>query len=318
MDLGAPEKCRFKYRLDNVDSDWIDAGTHRAAFYNNVPAGLYHFHVRACNKDGVWNETALDLELQPHFWQTWWFRAACVAGLISLAGGTARVVTQRKMQRQLELAERKHAIERERGRIAKDIHDDLGSSLTRIMLLGQRAKGDLADRQEVGAHLEKIINFSHGAVQAMDEIVWAVNPRHDNLEGLVDYLVEYATQFFQDTNIRIRLEMPTGSQLPLAAELRHGLFLAIKEGLNNVLKHSQASEVRLSVFAAASALNVVIEDNGRGFNPAEHRNGALGNGLQNMRRRLVALGGQMSVQSAPGEGTKLEFTVGVPAQVAPN
>ena len=316
LDLRSPEKCRFKYRLDGVDSDWVDAGAQRAAYYNNVLPGSYRFRVRACNKDGVWNETSLDLELQPHFWQTWWFRISALAALLGLAGGSARLITQRKMQRRLELAERKHVIERERGRIAKDIHDDLGSSLTRIMLLGQRAKSDMAARKEVGAHLEKIINFSRNAVQAMDEIVWAVNPRHDSLDSLVDYLVEYATECFREADIRLRLQMPVNSRLALPAEVRHGLFLAIKEALNNVLKHSTASEVRVAVSEASSIIHVVIDDNGCGFD--SQNDSGSGNGLQNMRKRLDALGGQMEINTAPGHGTKVRFTVRARAQPALN
>jgi len=320
LDLRAPEKCLFKYRLDGVDPDWVDADTQRAAHYNNVAPGVYRFHVLACNKDGVWNETgaSLTLELQPHFWQRQWFGALALAALAGLAGGSARFVTQRKMQRKLELIERQHAIERERGRIAKDIHDDLGSSLTRIMHLGLRAKNDLAERKEIDVHLNKIIDFSRGTIQAMDEIVWAVNPRNDSLDGLVNYLVEYAAQFFQDADIRCRLQMPMTSQLTVPTEVRHDLFLAIKEALNNVLKHSMASEVQIQVFQNDSTINIVIDDNGRGFDLAQRQNGGLGNGLQNMRKRMDTLGGQMEIITAPGHGTKLQFTVRVPTQPPPN
>ncbi len=320
LDLSAPEKCRFKYRLDGVDSDWVEANTQRTAHYNNVAPGAYRFHVLACNKYGVWNEmgASLDFQLRPHFWQTWWCRTLALAALVGLAGGSARFVTQRKMQRKLELAERQHAIERERGRIAKDIHDELGSSLTRIMLLSQRAKSDLAQRKEAGLHLEKIINFSRGTIQAMDEIVWAVNPRNDNFDGLVNYLIEYAAQFFQGSKIRCRLQMPITSQLTLPTEVRHDLFLAFKEGLNNVLKHSQASEVHVEVFHADGTVHIIIDDNGCGFDPAQKEDGRQGNGLPNMRRRMDALGGQMEIITAPGHGTKLQFTVRVPAQPPTN
>lgn len=316
LDLRAPEKCRFKYRLDGVDSDWVDADTQRIAHYQNVAPGSYHFHVLACNKDNVWNESgaAMEMELQPHFWQTRWFALLAVAAVVGLTGGAARFVTQRKMQRKLESLERQHAIERERGRIAKDIHDDLGSSLTRIMLLGQRAKRDLAERKEVGPHLNKIINFSRSTIQAMDEIVWAVNPHNDSLDSLVNYLVEFADNFFQDTNIRCRLQMPITSQLTLPTEVRHDLFLAIKEGLNNVLKHSMATEVRVEISTGGSTVNIIIDDNGRGFDLARERNGGQGNGLQNMRKRMDALAGKMEIVTAPGRGTKLQFTVCVPVQ----
>ncbi len=316
LDLRSPEKCRFKYRLSGMNSDWVDAGTQRTAHYDNVPPGTHHFQVLACNKDGVWNQSSafVTLELQPHFWQTWWSRTLAWGALLGLAGGSARFVTQRKMQRKLELLERQHAIERERGRIAKDIHDDLGSSLTRIMLLGQRAQSDLAGRKEIGPHLNKIVNFSRSTIQAMDEIVWAVNPRNDSLDSLVNYLVEYTDNFFQDTNIRCRLQMPNTSPLALPTELRHDLFLAIKEALNNVLKHSTASEVRVEVLSNGSTVDVIIDDNGRGFDLENGHNGRQGNGLQNMRKRLDAVGGRMEIVTAPGHGTKLQFTVPVPRQ----
>jgi ligand-binding sensor domain-containing protein/signal transduction histidine kinase len=316
LDLRAPEKCRFKYRLDGVDSDWTDADTHRTAHYSNVNPGSYSFHVLACNKDGVWAEmgASLPFELRPHFWQTWWFRVLALAALAGFAGGSARFVVQRKMQRKLELAERRHAVERERGRIARDIHDDLGSSLTRIMLLGQRAEKDLAERREIGVHLKKIVNFSRATIQAMDEIVWAVNPRNDSLDGLVSYLNDYAAQFFQDTCIRCRLQMPVTSHVTLRTEVRHDLFLAFKEALTNVLKHSLASEVHVRVLNSGSDITIIIEDNGRGFDADGTQNHRHGNGLQNMRKRIDAVSGQMEITTAPGHGTRLQFTLHVPAQ----
>jgi signal transduction histidine kinase len=186
------------------------------------------------------------------------------------------------------------------------------------MHLGLRAQSDLAERKEVGLHLKKIINFSRGTIQAMDEIVWAVNPRNDSLDGLVGYLNEYAAQFFQDARMRCWLQMPIASQLTLPAQIRHDLFLACKEALNNVLKHSLASEVRVQVVQAGTTVSIIIDDNGRGFDPAPGPNGRQGNGLQNMRKRVEALGGQMELVTAPGHGTKLQFTVHVPAQPPPN
>jgi signal transduction histidine kinase len=258
------------------------------------------------------------VELRPHFWQTWWFAAGALAALAGLAGGSARYVTQRKMQRQLELAERKHAIERERSRIAKDIHDDLGSSLTRIMHLGLRAENELAEHKEVGVHLQKIVNFSRVTIQAMDEIVWAVNPRNDNLDGLVGYVNEYAVQFFQDSNIRCRLRMPVASDLTVPTEIRHDLFLAFKEALTNVLKHAQATEVHIEVFNSGARVDIIIDDNGRGFDANRECPGAGGNGLSNMNKRMEGLGGQLEIVTAPGHGTKVRLIVHVPVRAHSN
>ena len=314
LDLRAPERCRFKYKLDEVDPDWIDVGTRRVAHYNNVRPGRYCFHVMACNKDGVWNQqgVSISLLLRPRFWQMLWFQGLCVGAGLAGVAGMARAVTKLRMTRRLALLEAQHALEQERGRIAKDIHDDLGSSLTRIMLLGTRAEQDLAENKEIRPHLRKIVAFSRATVQAMDEIVWAVNPKHDTLEGLVGYLTQYTEQLFEDTPIRCRLEMPIASpSLVLPAEARHDLFLVVKEALNNVLKHSGASEVRVEVSARDETVQIVIEDNGCGFDAGPARPGRKGNGLDNMRRRMESAGGRVDVASARGHGTRLTLNLRV-------
>ena len=314
LDLRAAEKCRFKCKLDGVDPDWIDAGTRHVAHYSSIGPGSYCFHVVACNRDGVWNQVgvSIPLRLRPHVWQTWWFRALCAGAALAGVAALARGVTKRRMLRRLQLQELQHALEKERGRIAKDIHDDLGSSLTRIMLLGSRAEQDLAEHKEIQSHLRKIVSFSRATIQAMDEIVWAVNPKHDTLEGLVGYLTQYTEQLFEDTAIRCRLEMPISSpSFVLPADVRHDLFLVVKEALNNVLKHSAASEVRLEVSVEGEMVRIVIADNGCGFDADSARPGRKGNGLDNMRRRTESREGNLAVASGRGCGTRITLSLRV-------
>ncbi len=311
LEFQAPESTRFKYKLEGVDSDWIDAGNRRTAHYNNVAPGKYQFRVVACNKDGVWNEAGatMPVELEPHLWQTRWLRGSLALAVIAGAGGAARYVTKKRMQRKLEALERRHAIERERGRIAKDIHDDLGSSLTRIMMLGERAQEGLGNSEDVGPHVHKIVTSARRTVQALDEIVWAVNPENDTLEGLVEYISHFADEFFADTSVNCRLEIP--AQLPplsLPAEVRHDLFLAVKEAFNNVLKHARASSVRIGVTARRSLIEIVISDDGCGFDPGEITPGRKGNGLGNMRKRIERLGGRLDLFTAPEQGTRIKLT----------
>ena len=311
LNLQAPESCRFKYKLEGIDSDWVEAGQRRVAYYNNVSPGRYQFRVQACNRDGFWNEAgaACRLQLQPHLWQTWWCRGAAALLMLGLASGGARYATQKRMHRELQRLEQRNAIERERGRIAKDIHDDLGSSLTRIMMLSERVEEGLSNREEVGVHVNKIVSSARHTVQSLDEIVWAVNPENDTLEGLVEYISHYADEFFEDANVSCRLEIPV--QLPaleLPAEVRHDLFLVVKEAFNNVLKHAQASAVRVEVSATDSTVEISIEDNGRGFDPSLTPVGSKGNGLGNMRRRVETLGGRLAIQSAFGQGTKVRIS----------
>src|SRR5205823_1355509 len=222
----------------------------RVAYYNNISPGSYRFRVIASNKDGVWNDqgATLPLTLRPHLWQIPWLRVLAAALVVALAGGIARYLTTKRMQRALERLQQKHALEKERGRIAKDIHDDLGSSLTRITMLGERAEEGLVRHENVEPHVRKIVASARHTVQSLDEIVWAVNPENDSLEGLVEYISHYADEFFEDTEVMCHLEIPV--ELPhvaLAAETRHDLFLIVKEAFNNILKHAQASEARVQI-----------------------------------------------------------------------
>jgi signal transduction histidine kinase len=216
------------------------------------------------------------------------------------------------MQRQLELLEQRHAIEKERGRIAKDIHDDLGSSLTRIMMLGERAEEGLEKRDGVGVQLGKIVTTARHTVQALDEIVWAVNPENDSLEGLVQYIGHYADELFEDSPIRCRLELPAElGACNLTAEVRHDLFLAVKEAFNNILKHSKASQVHVKVTTQTNALEILIEDNGCGFDSEAASSNGKGNGLRNMRKRIETIHGQLNLTSTSGRGTTIKVTAPV-------
>ncbi len=312
LSLSAPEKNRFKYKLDSVDSEWVDAGSRRTAYYNNVSPGHYTFHVIASNKDGIWNELGASLAfvLKPHYWQTWWFRALGVLLVVGSASGLAVYGARRRMQHKLQLLQQRHAVEKERGRIAKDIHDDLGSSLTRIMMLGERVEEGLDKREDVTPHVSKIVASARNTVQALDEIVWAVNPENDTLNGLVAYIGHYADEFFENVGMDCRLEIPVDlPAVTLPAEARHNLFLVVKESFNNALKHSRGSQVQVCIAADGTTLRITIHDDGCGFDAAKPGDGRRGNGLENMRKRMEHLGGRCEILSAQGKGTTLEFVM---------
>ncbi len=323
LSLVAPEKVRFKHRLDGLERDWVDAGTNRTVTYSFIPPGKYTFHVIACNNDDIWNEVgqSLSIAFLPHFWQTWWFRVLAGLTVAAAIGGLVSSETRRRMRWKLERLERQRAVERERARIAKDIHDDLGASLTRITLLSQSARGDLDNPAQAAVTLDRIYGTARELTRAMDEIVWAVNPQHDTLDSLASYLGKYAQDFLAAANVSCRLDFSV--QLPawpLRAEVRHNLFLAFKEALNNVVKHAAASEVRVSLTLLGSTFSLDVEDNGRGFavdaGENDPRSGSdrlsHGNGLANVRRRLAEIGGRCEVRSVPGQGTLIHFVVPAP------
>ena len=316
----APEKVQFKCRLSGIDNDWVDAGTKRLASYNYIPPGNYSFEVIACNNDGVWSPAGASVAFRvlPYFWQTLWFRFVVAAALIAVSGGLVWFVMRRRMQRKLERLEWQRAVEHERARIAHDIHDDLGAHLTRISMLSETARGELDNPERAAAGLNQIYNTAHELTRAMDEIVWAVNPRHDSMEGLVSYLEKFAQDLLAAAGIRCRLDMPL--EFPswrLTADVRHNLFLAFKEALHNVVKHSAASETSIRLATSVGSFELMVEDNGRGFTPGAAQESSpddsarlsTGNGLENMARRMGEIHGRCQIQSAPGQGTKVTFIV---------
>jgi signal transduction histidine kinase len=315
----APEKMQFQYRLEGWENDWVDAGGKRVAEYNYIPPGNYIFHVRAGNSDGVWNEVGAQIAFSvlPHFWETWLFHALSVLAAIAVVTGIVWFISRRRLRSKLERIERQQALDHERTRIAKDIHDHLGANLTRISLLSQSAHGELENSTPAALQLERIYNTSRELTRSMDEIVWAVNPQHDTLDSLASYLGNFAQEYLASINIRCRLDVPLHlPHWPITAEMRHNVFLAFKESLHNFVKHSGANEVSISFTIDDAGYKLIVRDNGKGFDPATvaSRPGR-GNGLKNMRQRLEKIGGRCEIQSAPGAGTEIRFFVSIPAAV---
>jgi len=313
----APEKIRFQYRLEGWEKDWVDAdNSQRVADYSYIPPGNYTFQVRACNSDGIWNQTgaSLTITVLPHVWQTWWFHLLATLAAVALVAGFVWFISRRRLRLKLERVERQQALERERTRIAKDIHDHLGANLTRISLLSQSAHGELENPAQAAAQLDRIYDTSRELTRSMDEIVWAVNPQHDTLDSLASYLGNFAQEYLVSLHLRCRLDVPLHlPHWPITAETRHNVFLAFKETLHNVVKHSGATEVSISLTTDHAGFLLSVRDNGCGFDPAAVpiRPGR-GNGLQNLRARLQKIGGRCEIISAPGTGAEIKFLVAVP------
>ncbi len=313
-----PEKNRFRYRLAGVNPEWVEAGTRRVAYYNNLRPGAYEFEVMGCNNDGVWNTAGahVTVTLLPHFWQLWWFTGLAAIAMAGVIGGTVRYATRRKMQRKLERLEQQHAIEKERTRIAQDMHDDLGARLTEILLLNELAQKNKKIPDKLEAHLNKQSNVVQEIAGSLDTIVWAVNPVNDSIDRLANYLYEQVERLLSMRSIRCRFDVP--NELPdyfLSSEVRHNVFLVVREALNNIIKHSGASEVWFRLRTSPAALSLIIEDNGKGITPAERS--SFGNGLQNMARRMKNLGGSFRLTSQPGRGTQIQLKVPIRAASDP-
>lgn len=314
LSLEAPERNRFKYQLEGLDPHWVGPTFQRAATYTHLSPGTYRFRVMASNNDGTWNEAgaAIPFVVLPHFWQHWWFQASAVLALAAAAATVARLTAVRRLHRSLRQLEEQNALEKERTRIAQDIHDELGASLTGITLLTELGQKHRNNPDEVAAEFGKISAMARDAVRAMDAIVWAVNPRNDSLDHFANYISQFAEEFLRPAGIRCRLDVP--ADLPehaLSTEERHQLFLAVKEALNNVVRHSGSTEVWLRLSVEEGEITITIEDNGRGL--AHHGAAAnTRNGLSNMRERLERLGGHASMGSIAGMGTTIRLHLPIP------
>jgi signal transduction histidine kinase/ligand-binding sensor domain-containing protein len=308
LSYSAPEKVTYRARLQGLDDSWRELGNQRFAAYEAVPPGRYTFEVMAVNGDGVWSKQAarVAIRIKPHFWESAWFILTMTA--LTLAG-TAAIgwyVARRRMKQRIQALKIRNARESERTRIARDLHDDLGASLTEISILSALA-AEGGDESAMRPALDQLSNKAKAVVGTLDEIVWAVNPRDDTLRSLVDYLAAFAREFLDTASIALRIDIPRNiPETPLDAPVRHGVFLAAREALNNLVKHSKATQARLAVQVDASKLEIRIEDNGRGFSQEWE---AKGYGVANLRERMQAAGGDCSISSVAGEGVTVTLTL---------
>lgn len=309
LSFTAPERIRFKYRLDGFDSGWISSGDNRLARYVKLPPGEFLFEVTACNNDGVWNQKAsvIPVTVLPHFWQTKWFVIIIGLFVIAMVAGIVRAVVLRRMHVKLDQMRHKNALETDRKRIARDLHDDLGARLTKISLLTAIAESDLNTKDKTEGHINEIADAVHDMTCSLDEVVWAVEPGNDTLENLATYLSRYTEEFLNGAGIRCRLNIPTLIQdAGISSALRHDLFLVLKEALNNVVKHAQATTVRFSLNFYGNRLYMSIEDDGCGFDADTVQRG---NGLNNMAQRVSRWKGEFAQNRCPEGGCRIIFSI---------
>jgi ligand-binding sensor domain-containing protein/signal transduction histidine kinase len=310
LNFSAPKLVRFKYWLEGRESTWTDAGDARVARYSDLPPGHYRFHVTAANEDGIWNKTGsvLEITVQPWFWQTNWFRVAAIIFILGIVAAIVRYISTQKLRRELQLHKQQEALERERARIARDLHDQLGANLTQVALLGEMAEADKNSPEEIESHAKQISETARETTHSLDEIVWAINPSNDTLEGLANYACKYAQEYLALAALRYRVDLPTQlPPTPIPPPVRHNVFLAFKEAVNNVVKHAQASEVWIRLRLSPEHFILEIEDNGRGIgNQSAPQNR---NGLRNMRKRMDDIRGEFSISSGANGGTIVRLKI---------
>ena len=307
--LTSSERVRFKYRLEGHDPDWVpDDQNRRVAFYTNLRPGDYTFRVTAGNAHGTWNLTGdqISFHLAPHFYQTWPFYLTCGA-VVWATGFGLHHWRLRRVQRFQNL-ERQRALQEERARIAKDLHDELGANLTGLALQLDVLQGQSCAANAPQNQLGNLARSTRDLVDTMREVVWAMNPQHDNVESLTTFLGQYTENYLAAAGVRCRLEFPSeATALAINSSARHQLFLIVKEALHNIVRHAEASEVHLCLAQESDKLRLEIGDNGRGLPPEAER--IQKHGLDNMKKRVTNLGGQFSALRGAEGGTRLAINI---------
>lgn len=313
----SPENVHFRYQLINFDQNWIEVRNQHQATYSRLPGGTYEFRVIACNTAGIWNDAGASLRLvvHPFYWQTWWFRGLAVtlftAGVIAIV----RYLSFRRLRDRMRGLKQQAALHQERARIANDMHDEVGAKLTRLSMLSDMATACPDLPPDANADVREISDTARETILAFDEIVWAVNPRNDTLVDLVNYLCRHAEDFFEGGSTECVFNLPkTIPPVMLSTEVRHGVFLAAKEALTNVAKSAAARQVCVRLVVHPTAFDLVIEDDGCGFDPAAPASRPSGgNGLASMRQRIEGISGRFECHSQPGKGTRIAFHVPIRA-----
>lgn len=312
---GSALGVRFRFSLVEADTraeaaSFTDIGGERVVRLPRLAPGAYRFQVIACNEDGVWNRAGatLAITVQPPFWRTPGFIITGILALLGALAGIIYLVSTAKLKRQLRAAQQKELIEKERARIARDLHDQLGANLTQVTLLGEMAEMDKELPGEVEQHAQQICVTARETTRALDEIVWAVNPSNDTLEGLANYACKYAQDYFALAGVSFRAELPPNlPPAPILPEVRHNVFLAFKEAVNNVVKHAHATEARVKLTWQPGLFVLTIADNGKGLGDLTGKE--LRNGMKNMKRRLADVRGDFEIVPGENGGTVVRLSV---------
>ena len=293
------DKTVYYFWMEGIDKTWICADQGNIVNYSLLPPGDYTFKVKCENAEGVEsaNITTLKIRIDPPFWLTWWFLT--LLGLI--VAGIIFLIHLARVKRIL-------AMEKVRRRIARDLHDDMGSTLSTINILSEMAKMKVSvDSGKTKEYLNKISDNSSRMMEAMDDIVWSINPMNDSMQKITARMREFATGTLEAKNIEFVFRVDEEvAEVKLDMEARRDYFLIFKEAVNNLAKYSQCSLALIEITVDDKKLKMKIRDNGVGFDVASADSG---NGLINMRKRAYSLGGQITIQSSPGEGTKILLEV---------
>lgn len=294
------DKLVYYYKMEGVDTGWTRSGRLLQVNYTRMPPGKYTFLVRCETNEGARsrNITSMKIVISPPFWKASWFLFIAAILLVLLVYFIHRLRVNKLL-----------AVEKLRLRVARDLHDDMGSTLSTINILSTMAKAKIAtDPVRTSEYISKITDNSTRMMEAMDDIVWSIKPSNDSMQKITARMREFATSVLEakEIDLHFKVDEPV-YEMKLDMESRRDLFLLFKEAVNNIAKHSKSTEVNIDVLGRQKRLLMIIKDNGIGFNEED----VDGNGLGNMHKRAQALKGRLQINSDPGHGTRVSLSIPV-------
>jgi signal transduction histidine kinase len=306
-----PEDNQLFYQLEGWDQGFTRTKKGEV-IYNKLPPGKYIFHVEGVNHNGIVNDRGdrITVIIHPPFWTTAWFLTLASLALFTVFALVVRYISQRNLKEKLLKLEKEQAVEKERNRISQDMHDDLGSGLTKIAILSEVVKKQINDPEKAKQQLENISESSRELVDNLQDIIWVLNPKNDTLESLAAYIREYGLKFFEPFGVEVQFGYPEKfSDIKLSEETRRNIFLALKESFNNIGKHAWCNKVRVNINETNRGIRISVQDDGKGFDAKRVRQ--FGNGLVSMQRRIEQIGGKYEITSEKGAGTKTKIEIPV-------
>ena len=312
LNYSNPLQNRFYCKMEGVDKDWKFVGYTGQAQYASLQPGKYIFKVKGATGEGVMNEEGdqVRIIIHPPFWNEWWFITLSSVIALTLFVVIIRYISQRNLKEKLLRLEKEQAVEKERNRISRDMHDDLGSGLTKIAIMSEVVKKQIHEPEKAKQQLDNISASSRELIDNLQDIIWILNPKNDTLESLAAYIREYALKFFEPFGIDVQFNYPDKfPEIKLSEETRRNIFLVTKESFNNIAKHAWCNKVMISIEYFPGEIKFIIKDDGKGFDNSKLR--PFGNGLINMKNRIEQIGGKYEITSGPGKGTGIKIEIPV-------
>ena len=298
INYSSPEDNIHLFMLEGYNTTWRQAGAERTAYYFNVPPGNYVFRVRAASSNGIWAEKHIDLVITPPWWSTWWFYTFCIIS----ASSVIYILFRYRLNQKLKAYELRNTISR-------DLHDEVGSTLSSIGFLSSMALEDVNNNQEK-AHttLTSINESANKMLDAMNDIIWNIQPQNDTLENIIVRMISFASELLEAKKINLNFNVEDNiKQLRLGLKVRHDFLIIYKEAINNLAKYSAATTANICLKYQQPYLTLTISDNGRGFDTNSIRHN--GNGLKNMQTRARKIGAVYHLNTVPGQGTTITLQV---------